>query len=176
MEEVLNIIQELWKPIINYEGLYEVSNYSRVKRLAGYRCKKDRILKFRATNNGHLYIRLCKNGILKNYYIYRLALEAFVSPCPRGKEGCHNNGNPSDNFIGNLRWDTRKANIQDSKIHGTFFTGKRDWLIHRILDDAKAMEIKKLAIEGVLTQREIAKIFNISHGHVSRIKRGESWR
>jgi hypothetical protein len=50
----------------------------------------------------------------------------FVGPAPEGMEGCHYNGDPTDNRLENLRWDTRKANVADAIRHGTFSfrTGK----------------------------------------------------
>ncbi|MDP7729539.1 HNH endonuclease [Mycobacterium sp. TY813] len=51
--------------------------------------------------------------------MHHLVLEAFVGPRPPGLEGCHGNGDPADNSVANLRWDTRSANVFDSVRHGT---------------------------------------------------------
>jgi hypothetical protein len=48
-----------------------------------------------------------------------LVLTAFVGSRPSGLEGCHRNGDPTDNRLENLRWDTRTANIFDAVAHGT---------------------------------------------------------
>lgn len=54
---------EIWKDIKGYEGIYQVSNEGRVKRLAGSpKCKKDRILKNSTTSNGYLFVSLCNKG------------------------------------------------------------------------------------------------------------------
>lgn len=55
----------------------------------------------------------------KNFLVHRLVLEAFVGPRPEGMFGCHNNGDPSDNRLENLRWDTPKNNSADMIRHGT---------------------------------------------------------
>jgi hypothetical protein len=52
-------------------------------------------------------------------YVHRLVLSAFVGSCPEGLEGCHFDGNPFNNRLVNLRWDTRLANTHDSIRHGT---------------------------------------------------------
>jgi hypothetical protein len=54
----------------------------------------------------------------RNARIHTLVLEAFAGPRPEGMEGCHNDGNPTNNHIDNLRWDTRSANNQDTLRHG----------------------------------------------------------
>jgi hypothetical protein len=51
--------------------------------------------------------------------IHRLVLEAFVGPAPDGMEGCHNDGNPENNNLLNLRWDTHASNMADQLAHGT---------------------------------------------------------
>ena len=51
-------------------------------------------------------------------FAHRLVLLAFVGECPSGMEACHNDGDPSNNNIDNLRWDTRSSNIKDQVKHG----------------------------------------------------------
>ena len=52
-------------------------------------------------------------------FIHTLVLEAFVSLRPIGMVACHNNGNPIDNRVENLRWDTQANNNKDKILHGT---------------------------------------------------------
>jgi hypothetical protein len=51
--------------------------------------------------------------------VHRLVLEAFVGPCPEGMVGCHNDGDPLNNRLDNLRWDTPSNNERDKWVHGT---------------------------------------------------------
>lgn len=64
-------------------------------------------------------IYLCNNKGQYVKRVSRLILETFVGPCPEGMECCHNNGNPEDNRLENLRWDTRSNNHLDKIKHGT---------------------------------------------------------
>ena len=74
---------EEWKPIKEYEGLYEVSNYGRIKSLIGqYGKQREKILKNNKQKNGYIHITLYKNGKLKTYSIHRLVAETFI---PNGK-------------------------------------------------------------------------------------------
>jgi hypothetical protein len=57
------------------------------------------------------------DGELWHVHIHVLVLTTFVGPRPDGHEGCHNNGEPSDNRLVNLRWDTPCANQADKLVH-----------------------------------------------------------
>src|SRR5262249_22941752 len=81
----------------------------------------------RVNRLGHLRVDLyCGKDERHLRYVHRLVLEAFVGPCPNGMEACHNDGNPSNNVLSNLRWDTRKANQEDTFKHGTANIGERN--------------------------------------------------
>ena len=102
--------EEIWKPIKDYEGLYEVSNLGRVKSLNYRKTGKEKILKNMKNNNGYLVVGLTKNGKRKNYLIHRLVAEAFI-PNTEGKPHIdHINTIKNDNSVENLRWVTNKEN------------------------------------------------------------------
>lgn len=116
---------EIWKDIPGYKGLYQISNYGKVKRLIGWKCRNEKILKSGDNGRGHKWVYLFKNNIRKKHYNHRLVLENFIGSCPKDMGGCHNDGNPGNNFVGNLRWDTHKNNEQDKAKHGTLIRGSR---------------------------------------------------
>ena len=102
--------EEIWKPIKDYEGLYEVSNLGRVKSLNYRGTRKERILKNTERSNGYLAIGLIKNGKTKMFRVHRLVAEAFI-PNPENKPCVdHINTIRDDNRVENLRWVTYKEN------------------------------------------------------------------
>ncbi len=119
---------EIWKPVAGYEGRYSVSNLGRVKSLkrvteplhGGHpRICPETILKGEQNTRDHHYrVRLYINTETRRFLVHRLVLTAFVGPCPDGMVGCHNNGDPTDNRVENLRWDTRSENVRDQIDHG----------------------------------------------------------
>lgn len=69
---------EVWKAILGYEGVYEVSNFGRVKRLAGSpKCKHDRFLKPSINTGGYCAVVLCVKGITEQAEIHRVVAVAF---------------------------------------------------------------------------------------------------
>ena len=102
--------EEVWKPIKNYEGLYEVSNMGRVRSLNYRRSEKEKILKNIECNNGYFQVGLVKLGKRKIFSVHRLVAEAFI-PNPEGKPCIdHINTIRSDNRVENLRWVTYEEN------------------------------------------------------------------
>lgn len=124
----------LFKPIRNYEGLYEISNTGIVKsmpKVIGRRMKEETFLKSRISTYGYLMVTLCKNGKSFNASVHRLIAEAFIPnpdnlPCVN-----HKDGNKLNNAVENLEWCTYKENnihayktgLHDPKKNGR--SGKR---------------------------------------------------
>lgn len=114
----INYIQEEWRPIKGYEGLYEVSNFGRVKSLQrnskgknnSIRILKEKIIKPSKNKEGYLVVCLCNNGKLKIKRVHRLVAETFI-PNPYGyKEVNHKGENPSKNYVWQLEWCDSKYN------------------------------------------------------------------
>lgn len=102
-------MEEIWKAIEGFEGLYEVSNIGNVRTLNYKRTKNVSNLKQKTQDNRKRVI-LCKNGVPKTYLVHRLVANAFI-PNPE-KKPCidHIDGNPSNNNVENLRWCTQQEN------------------------------------------------------------------
>lgn len=118
---------EEWRDIAGFEGRYQVSNTGLVRGLdryvennGGQQFVRGQILKQHALRRGHCTVYL-RGGIRANdrrALVHRLVLESFVGPCPEGWECCHNDGDPTNNRLENLRWDTRSNNGHDRVRHG----------------------------------------------------------
>lgn len=104
-------MEEIWKPVENYLGLYEVSNMGNVRSLGrmkwngkGYHKIPEKILKPTNNGRGYLFVWLCKEGKRKMYKIHRLVAEAFL-PNPSNLPILnHKNEIKTDNRAENLEW------------------------------------------------------------------------
>jgi hypothetical protein len=107
---------EIWKDIKGYEGLYQVSNRGRVRRIFFINNvtekEKIKVLTPLKHNHGYLSVSLCKNGKQKMRLIHRLVAQAFIENKFNKKEINHINGNKKDNRVENLEWVTRKENME----------------------------------------------------------------
>lgn len=112
-------MEEQWKPIIGYEGFYEISNYGKVRSLTrqnghGGRIIREapKILKLSKTTTGYWKIELKLNGKRNSYKVHRLVLFAFVGDPPPGKEITnHKDGNRLNNYVDNLEWCSQRENV-----------------------------------------------------------------
>ena len=121
-----------WRPVRDFPG-YEVSDTGVVRSVERVVVRSNgwpqtiaqREVRPQRKSCGHLQVRLWREGEGSNQLVHRLVLMAFVGPCPTDMEGCHNNGDPADNRLDNLRWDTRAANIADQMRHGVHGVASR---------------------------------------------------
>lgn len=165
------IESEEWRPIKNFHGC-EVSNLGRVRSNRsshkGY-FRHLRILKGTISKNGYHYVNL--DGIPKTIHCF--VLEAFVGPCPEGMEACHWDGIRSNNRLPNLRWDTPKANHEDSVRHGTANTASLSLGRKPKLFKYRSEQIRWIINNQALySQRQLSILSGVHYSSVRRICQG----
>src|SRR3990167_5666 len=111
-------------------------------------------------------VGLWRDGKLYWRSVHHLVLNAFVGACPIGQEGCHTDGDRTNNTLGNLRWDTAKGNSQDSIRLNKLLRGSQK-------KDAKLAErdipVIRSLITAQISKRAIGRRFGVSHTVINAI-------
>ena len=107
-------LNEIWLPIKEYEGLYDVSNYGRIRSHNYLKKGITRILKLSAKPNTYIKVGLYKDGTMRYHRVHRLVAEAFLPPPSEGQTQVnHIDGNKHNNFASNLEWCTPWENVHN---------------------------------------------------------------
>lgn len=135
----------------------------------GFRGKR---LKLQKNRQGYYQVHLYDGEKHKYKRVHRIVLEAFQGECPKGKEGCHNNGIKTDNRLSNLRWDTPKNNHADKHLHGTIRHREKH---HRAkLNCLKARVAFHLRTIGWTCAR-IGRLYGVTSRTISTATSSKSW-
>lgn len=112
-------MEEIWKDIEGYEGLYQVSNLGRVKSLDRKRWNgkvygkwKGRFITIRKDVKGYCTVKLNKNGKGKTKLVHRLVAESFIKKEREEYEVNHIDGNKCNNNVDNLEWCSHSYNAK----------------------------------------------------------------
>jgi len=168
---------EQWRDIPGYENRYQASNLGRIRSVMR---KNVKVLKPYKDSAGRAIVSLAKSGGKRRPFLsHRGVLAAFVGPCPEGMECCHNNGDPWDNRLENLRWDTRKANKLDSIRHGTvarnnceaFYGTANKSSKLTDCDVRRIREAKKFGARNV----DLYKLYGINRASMDALLRRDTW-
>lgn len=148
-------MEEIWRDIPGYLGLYQVSNFGRVLSLI-----TNRILKFNNAGKGYLQVTLCKDGIQKNYLVHRLVAMTFIQNPNNLPQVNHRNEVKTDNRVENLEWCSCKYNMN----YGT--ARERTAIGH--YKPVYCVELDRV----FSSEKEVAKELNISAKHICCVCKG----
>lgn len=150
-------MEEIWKDIIGYDGLYQVSNLGNVKSFNCNRNKNGLILKQGISKKGYSVVWLKNNGLKKTLPVHRLVALSFIQNFDNKPQVNHINGIKNDNKISNLEWVTNSENIKHAFLNGfKKFSEKR-----RNKMNKKVLNVENGDIYNSAKQASI--IFNINY-------------
>jgi DNA-binding XRE family transcriptional regulator len=124
-------------------------------------------------SDGYLVSSISSGGRERVVRIHRALLESFVGPSG-GLMACHNDGNPLNNDLSNLRWDTAKGNSDDRAKHGRTITRRGSKCPTAKLNADKILKIRQMVLDGE-TRSHIARIVGVSRQTVCDLLNGQSF-
>lgn len=136
------LLLEHWKPVVGFEGHYEVSNTGRI-----YSVKNQKAMRPWG-QNGYFQTGICLKGVVYRKYIHELVAGAFIGTRPLGLDINHKDGYKRNNRPTNLEYVTRAENIRHAERTGLIKMNrfKRGRIAHN----------RKLTPEGVIRVRASA--------------------
>ena len=161
---------EIWVDIPNYEGIYKISNYGRVKRLIGYKARKCRILSW-CYHKKYIMVTLSKNAVHNRIMVHIMVAKLFLTNEYNYPQVLHIDNNPSNPRFDNLKWGTQSMNISEAYEQGRMGGEKSG---RAVVNNEIVRQMKEKLNQGVGC-RTVAKMFNVSSGCVFSIKQGKTW-
>lgn len=178
-------MEENWKDIKGYEGLYQVSDFGNVRSLdrdvlysnGRIRTHKGRIITSRIGNSGYSLVILSKNGKTKGVLVHRLVCIAF-NPNPENKPQVnHKDGVKHHNWKENLEWSTRSENMIHAHRTGLKKTTKA-WTGKFGRDHCKSKSVNQLAMNGDFIAKygsmaEAERETGVHKSHICQVCKGK---
>ena len=145
-------MDEIWRDIKGYEGLYQISNKGRVKSLYN---GSERILKLYDNGDGYLNAILYKNTVAQHKLVHRLVAEVFITNPDNKLQVNHKDENKLNNCVENLEWITHIDNCN----YGT----RNERISRKILQYSKSGEF----IREWQSAAEVERELNINHSNIA---------
>lgn len=175
---------EVWKTIPGFGGHYEASSLGRIRSLDRIIKKvhstsreltdffyTGKVLKQQHNKGGYLSVHIGVDKIKTSLRVSRAVLLAFKGLPPTINHfSCHNNSDPTNNCLYNLRWGTQKDNMSDRLALGNYKSGsKHHWAK---LTESQVLEIRR----GHKTKTQLSQEYGVSYSAIWDVINGRSWR
>lgn len=139
-------MNEEWRNIEGYEGLYQVSNFGRVKSLNYNNTNQEKILSQFGNGKGYLFVNLYKERKMKNCYVHRLVAQAFLDNTNNYPMINHKDENKENNCVDNLEWCTQQYNVnygtaQARRIANTDYKAKTAKMDYKAIAEKQSKQV-----------------------------------
>lgn len=168
-------VSEIWKPVVGFEGRYEVSDLGRLRGLdridAGGRNWKGRLMRLTPDTSGYLGCTL-RNGNARYVRACQAVARAFLGPQPPGFQVAHGPLGQQNDTALNLRWASPKDNAQDRVIFGTQLRGEA--IVTSRLTETDVERARDLRRAGC-TLTAIGMWIGTCHSNVANLVKHRTW-
>ena len=188
--DVDDLLNEEWRDIKDYEGIYQVSNYGRIKRvehtkvyeaanqsgkfMAHYHYEAM-ILKPCFDNGGYIQIHLCEHQKKRWTKVHRLVAEAFLPNPVNLPQVNHIDGDKTNARLDNLEWVTMSENMQHAHRLGLVKNLKKTPVLQFDLDGNFIQEFESMTAAGKAVDRDSSSIYSHLKGETTQCG-GYTWK
>lgn len=165
-------MEEIWKDIVHYEGLYQASNLGNIRSIDRFVVSSDGIRQFRhgktikqrKNQKGYKIVRLSKNGEAKNKFVHILVLESFCKRPDGLNQINHKDENKENNRLDNLEY----CNNVYNQNYGSCSVNKSKSTIN---DKRKSKQVIQFTKDGTFIKEfpslhEVERTLGFKHGHI----------
>lgn len=177
---------EVWRNVIGYEGIYQISNYGRIKSIERFFIKNRRggnqkmavycVEKIKAedfSKFGYLRCSYWLNENAKHVFVHREVAKHFIPNPNNYPQVLHKDDNPKNARWDNLEWGTQKKNIQDCVSRGRWHLGEKNYKSKLKSEDIP--KIRQLIHEG-MSNAKIGEIFGVTDCPIDFIRKNKTWK
>lgn len=168
----LSLDGEIWKDVVGYKGLYEVSNFGRLRSRGRHGVLSIR--KIFIGDRGYYRRSLYDNGY-KNFSIHRLVAMAFISNPDCKPYINHIDGNKLNNYASNLEWCTQAENLRHASKSGTLKLGGCN-NPNASFTEQQVIEIRALYAKGGLSCAKIANMYGVTASPIKNMVARRTYR
>lgn len=176
---MVSVAKEEWRPVVGYEGKFEVSTLGRVKALAWEQrhwCGRtipqpERLINLVKHSGGYRIVSL-RDGTKKKY-VHRIVMEAFVGP-GNGRDVNHIDGDKANNRLDNLEYCDRLHNVRHAIRTGLQDNSGEGNGMHK-LTAAQVIAAHGMVRNGS-SYEDVARKFGVSGSCIEQISKGARWK
>jgi hypothetical protein len=170
------LLLDYWKPVVGFEGIYEVSCTGRLRTLKpqnwSHRDYPNLTIRLDGAKNPYPVVTLNHKQRFKTIRVHQIVAWAFLGPQPSKHDVNHKDGNKRNNQASNLEYVTRSQNQLHAQEHGLKAVGEK--VYNAKLNPEKVRKIRGL--KGKLGRKRIAKQLGVSEWSVRSVIDGRSWK